>query len=168
MSDLCTIASCYLATLPYSMLTVTKSVCHGLIPGTHRRLLLAAHDGTIVWSYHQDDMPLSSASRDFGRMVDAFGAIGGLASWILHEIVKMEKTLITFAYRCALKPMLREIWALCVCQLEMCFGHLWYDGVIVAIRSRRPIAVTDLLDVVSVLIAKHDGTESIGAQCWLQ
>ncbi|KAK3955618.1 hypothetical protein QBC32DRAFT_204964, partial [Pseudoneurospora amorphoporcata] len=50
MSDLCTIASCDLATLPYSMLTVTKSVCHGLIPGTHRRLLLAAHDGKPTFS----------------------------------------------------------------------------------------------------------------------
>ncbi|KHE87474.1 hypothetical protein GE21DRAFT_1281563 [Neurospora crassa] len=45
MSDLCTIASCYLATLPRSMLTVTKSVYLGSIPGTHRHLCHAAHTG---------------------------------------------------------------------------------------------------------------------------
>ena len=46
MSDLCTIASCYLATLPYSMLTVTKSVA--MVQFQDRishHLLLAAHDG---------------------------------------------------------------------------------------------------------------------------
>ncbi|KAL0467688.1 hypothetical protein QR685DRAFT_574473 [Neurospora intermedia] len=51
MSDLCTIASCYLATLPCNMLTVTKSVCLGSIPGTHRHLCHAAHDGKPTFSF---------------------------------------------------------------------------------------------------------------------